>query len=45
MGKGASRKIKGPELIKTDSEPDDELNEDEQDALFGRKRKTQPKRT
>ncbi|PVG01995.1 small-subunit processome [Serendipita vermifera] len=44
MGKGASRKIRGPELIQTDGQPDDELNEDEQDALFGKKRKIQPKR-
>jgi hypothetical protein len=43
MGKGASRKICGPELIKLDGE-DDELNEDEQDALFGKRRKAPPKR-
>jgi U3 small nucleolar RNA-associated protein 11 len=43
MGKGASRKIRGPELIKLDGE-DDELNEDEQDALFGKRRKAPQKR-
>jgi hypothetical protein len=43
MGKGASRKIRGAELIKPDGQPDDELNEDEQDALFGQ-RKVKPKR-
>lgn len=44
MGKGASRKIRGAELIKPDGQPDDELNEDEQDALFGQRRKVKPKR-
>jgi U3 small nucleolar RNA-associated protein 11 len=44
MGKGASRKIRGPELIKPDGEEGDELNEDEQDALFGKRRKAPPKR-
>jgi hypothetical protein len=43
MGKGASRKIRGPELIKPDGE-DGELNEDEQDALFGKRRKAPQKR-
>lgn len=44
MGKGASRKIRGPELIRPDGEEDDELNEDEQDALFGKRRKIPSKR-
>lgn len=43
MGKGASRKLHGPELIKPDGQADDELDEDEQDALFGQRRKIKPK--
>jgi hypothetical protein len=44
MGKGTSRKIRGPELIIPDGAENDELNEDEQDSLFGRRRKAPPKR-
>ena len=44
MGKGASKKIRAAELIKPDGAEDDELTEDEQDALFGKRRKVQPKR-
>lgn len=44
MGKGASRKLRGPELIKPEGGSDEELDEDEQDALFGKKVKVKPKR-
>lgn len=44
MGKGASKKIRAAELIRPEGQEDDELNEDEQDALFGKRRKEPPKR-
>lgn len=43
MGKGASKKIRGPERIESADDRDDEMDEDERDAMIAKRIKEKPK--
>ncbi|KAG8858802.1 hypothetical protein FRB91_009303 [Serendipita sp. 411] len=45
MGKGASKKIHGPQLVKSDQPDMDEMDEDERDAMMAKRIKEKPKRS